>query len=172
MWLTRGNSDQTFGTHFCRLAEKQRFLGFASLFSLVLRELGRWVWMMNSEGQQELVVGYFTAPVQHIPVGSDKNHEYLPGYSASVLRAIATESVSYRERYPLHSHVQYKILKPCFWLYGRENHCSSKNKVKLSLCLFKHHAVTTYGGMERYRSTYSYLGTSWMWVVSFTTRPL
>jgi hypothetical protein len=40
-------------------------------------------------------VGYFKASLQHIPVGSEKNHDYLPGYSTSVLRATATESLSY-----------------------------------------------------------------------------
>lgn len=98
-WLTRGNSGQTFGTFPLGL---QKNIGFLDLngFSLVQRELGWWLSMMNSESQQELVVGYFTAYLQHIPVRPEKNHEYLPGYSASVLRTqlprvLATENATH-----------------------------------------------------------------------------
>jgi hypothetical protein len=55
----------------------------------------------------------------------------------------------------------------CFLYQGKV-----KVKVKLSLCLTKHHAMKTYwrsGGIApRIRD----LGTRWRWVVSFTPRPL
>jgi hypothetical protein len=47
----------------------------------------------------------------------------------------------------------------------------SCKKVKLSLCLAKHHAMKTYGEW-RYSSTHFDLGTRWRWAVSITLRPL
>jgi hypothetical protein len=45
-------------------------------------------------------------------------------------------------------------------------------KVKLSLCLNKHHAMKTYWGVEVWLLTLFHLGTRWKWVVSFTPLPL
>jgi hypothetical protein len=45
-------------------------------------------------------------------------------------------------------------------------------KVKLSLCLTKHHAVKTYWGVQVLLHAFLDLGTRLRWVVSFTTRPL
>jgi hypothetical protein len=92
------------------------------------------IWVMNSKGQQELVVGYFTASLQHIPVGSEKNHEYLPRYSA------CAKSDSYWD-YPNSQPCSVQNTETLFPVSGSENPCTSKNKVKPSLCLIKHHAV-------------------------------
>jgi hypothetical protein len=45
-------------------------------------------------------------------------------------------------------------------------------KVKLTLCLTKHHAMKTYWGSGSIAPRILDLGTRWRWVVSFTTRPL
>jgi hypothetical protein len=47
-----------------------------------------------------------------------------------------------------------------------------KGKVKLSLCLTKHHAMKAYRGNEGIAPRILDLGTRWRWVVSFTVRPL
>jgi hypothetical protein len=47
-----------------------------------------------------------------------------------------------------------------------------KVKVKLSLCLAKHHAMKTCWGSGYIAPRIFYLGTRWRWVVSFTPRPL
>jgi hypothetical protein len=55
----------------------------------------------------------------------------------------------------------------------RDHRCKSKGKkVKLSLCLTKHHAMKTYWGSGGLTSHILDLGTRWRWVVSFTPRPL
>jgi hypothetical protein len=46
-----------------------------------------------------------------------------------------------------------------------------KVKVKLSLCLAKHHAMKTYWGSGDVAPHVLNLGTRWRWVVSFTPRP-
>jgi hypothetical protein len=45
-------------------------------------------------------------------------------------------------------------------------------KVKLSLCLTKHHAMKTYWGVEVQIQALFDLGTRWRCVVIFTRRPL
>jgi hypothetical protein len=45
-------------------------------------------------------------------------------------------------------------------------------KVKLSLCLTKHHAMKTCWGVEVWLHAFFYLGIRWRWVVSFTSQPL
>jgi hypothetical protein len=45
-------------------------------------------------------------------------------------------------------------------------------KVKLSLCLTKHHAMKTYWGSGGIAPRITDLGTRWRWVVNFTPRPL
>jgi hypothetical protein len=45
-------------------------------------------------------------------------------------------------------------------------------KVKLSLCLSKHHAMKTNSGSEGIAPRILDLGTIWRWVVSFTPQPL
>jgi hypothetical protein len=57
-----------------------------------------------------------------------------------------------------HSHI--KLIK----IKGR--------KIKLSLCLTKHHAMKAYWGVEVYLHTFFDLGTRWRRVVSFTPQPL
>jgi hypothetical protein len=47
-----------------------------------------------------------------------------------------------------------------------------KVKLKLSLCLNKHHAMKTYWGNGGMAPLILDLGTRWRWVVSFTPRPL
>jgi hypothetical protein len=47
-----------------------------------------------------------------------------------------------------------------------------KVKVKLSLCLTKHHAMKTYWGSGGIAPRILDLGTRWRWVVSFTPQPL
>jgi hypothetical protein len=47
-----------------------------------------------------------------------------------------------------------------------------KVKIKLSLCLTKHHAMKTYWGSGGIAPRIFDLGTRWRWVVSFTPRPL
>jgi hypothetical protein len=47
-----------------------------------------------------------------------------------------------------------------------------KVKVKLSLCLTKHHAMKAYWGVEVYLHSFFDLGTRWRLMVSFTPRPL
>jgi hypothetical protein len=47
-----------------------------------------------------------------------------------------------------------------------------KVKVKLSLCLTKHHAMKTYWGSGGIAPRILGLGTRWRWVVSFNPRPL
>jgi len=47
-----------------------------------------------------------------------------------------------------------------------------KVKIKLSLCLTKHHAMKTYWGSGGIDSHILNFGTRWKWVVSFTLRPL
>jgi hypothetical protein len=47
-----------------------------------------------------------------------------------------------------------------------------KVKVKLSLCLTKHHAMKTHWGSGGVAPRILDLGTRWRWVVSFTPRPL
>jgi hypothetical protein len=49
---------------------------------------------------------------------------------------------------------------------------SIKVKVKLSLCLTKHHDMKTYWGSGGIAPRILDLGTRWMWVVSFTPQPL
>jgi hypothetical protein len=46
-----------------------------------------------------------------------------------------------------------------------------KVKVKLSLCLTKHHAMETYWGAEVELHAIFDLGTRWRWMISFTPRP-
>jgi hypothetical protein len=70
---------------------------------------------------------------------------------------------------------------PTKWLYSLHQssngdsaatHCFENVKVKLSVCLTKHHARKTYwksGGIAPHILD---LGTRWRWVVSFTFRPL
>jgi hypothetical protein len=50
--------------------------------------------------------------------------------------------------------------------------CVRGKKVKLSLCLTKHHAMKTYWGIGGIATRIPDLGTRWKWVVSFTPRPL
>jgi len=45
-------------------------------------------------------------------------------------------------------------------------------KVKLSLCLTKHHDIKTYRGNGGIAPSIPDLGIRWGWVVSFTPRPL
>jgi hypothetical protein len=45
-------------------------------------------------------------------------------------------------------------------------------KLKLPLCLNKHHAMKTYWGVEVQLHSFFDLGIRWRWVVSFTTGPL
>jgi hypothetical protein len=45
-------------------------------------------------------------------------------------------------------------------------------KVKLSLCLNKHHAMKAYWEVEVYLHSFFELGTRWRWVVNFTPRLL
>jgi hypothetical protein len=47
-----------------------------------------------------------------------------------------------------------------------------KVKVKLSLCLTKHHAMKAYWRSGDISTRILVLGTGWRWVVSFTHRPL
>jgi hypothetical protein len=49
---------------------------------------------------------------------------------------------------------------------------NKRQKVKLSLCLTKHHAMKAYWGRGGIASRIIDLGTRWRWVVSFTPRPL
>jgi hypothetical protein len=52
------------------------------------------------------------------------------------------------------------------------NIIQSRVKVKLSLCLTKHHAMKTYCGSGDIALRSLDIGTIWRWVVSFTPRPL
>jgi hypothetical protein len=58
---------------------------------------------------------------------------------------------------------------PIKYLYQCWN---NKVNVKLSLCLTKHHAMKTYWENGCTAPRILDLGTRWMWVVSFTPRPL
>jgi hypothetical protein len=50
--------------------------------------------------------------------------------------------------------------------------CKVKVKVKLSLCLTKHHSMKMYWASGGIAPHILYLRTRWRWVVSFTPRPL
>jgi hypothetical protein len=50
--------------------------------------------------------------------------------------------------------------------------CKNVKKVKLSLCLTKHHGMKTYWRSGGIAPRILDLGTRWRWVVSFTPRPL
>jgi hypothetical protein len=50
-------------------------------------------------------------------------------------------------------------------------HILMQQKVKLSLCLTKHHAMKMYWGSGGIAPRTIDLGTRWRWVVSFTPRP-
>jgi hypothetical protein len=66
-----------------------------------------------------------------------------------------------------------------FWngnsIMGWYTQCAAPNtysKVKLSLCLTKHHAMKTYWGSGGIAPRILDFGTRWRWVVSFTPLPL
>jgi hypothetical protein len=58
----------------------------------------------------------------------------------------------------------------CFFPHS-ENILSITAKLKVSLCLSKHHAMKTYGEWK-YSSTILDIGTRWRWVVSFMPQRL
>jgi hypothetical protein len=58
------------------------------------------------------------------------------------------------------------------WIYELLVWQGWKVKVKLSLCLTKHHSMKTYWGSGDISSRILDLGTRWRWVFSFTPRPL
>jgi hypothetical protein len=57
-------------------------------------------------------------------------------------------------------------------LFCMSRTCLCKVKVKLSLCLTKHHAMKTYWGNGGIVPRILDLGTRWRWAVSFILRPL
>jgi hypothetical protein len=65
-----------------------------------------------------------------------------------------------------------QAIKRCICVIGYQWHDAWEVKVKLSLCLTKHHAMKTYYGSGGIASRILDLGTRWRWVVSFTSRPL